>query len=245
MRHLDLFSGIGGFSLAAQWVWGEEHEIVSFVEIDKFCQQVLKKHWPDVPIHDDIKTLKGDSFGTVDLITGGFPCQPFSVAGKRRGKGDDRYLWPEMLRIIQEARPTWIIGENVIGFVDMGLGESLDDLERIGFETQAIIIPACAVGSPIRRYRVFILAVSSSSRLQKTFKRYGDFMGISSTPPNNFSGLAANKWSLSKRNRGEIRNGDGIPHWMDRIKSLGNAIVPQVVYLIMQAIKLIDEERSK
>ena len=88
LNHLDLFSGIGGFALAAQWVWGEEHNIVSFCEINPFCQKVLKKHWPDAPIHDDIKTLKGEQFGTVDLVTGGFPCQPYSVAGKRT-----RVIW--------------------------------------------------------------------------------------------------------------------------------------------------------
>ena len=93
MKHLDLFSGVGGFPLAASWVWGKGHEIVSFCEIDPFCQKVLKKHWPDVPCHDDIKTLKGDSFGAIDLISGGVPCQPASCAGKRKGREHDRNLW--------------------------------------------------------------------------------------------------------------------------------------------------------
>ena len=113
-RHLDLFSGIGGFSLAASWVWGEQHDIHSFVEIEPFAQKVLKKHWPEVPIHDDIKTYTHDGTA-IDLISGGFPCQPYSVAGKQRGEDDDRALWPEMLRVIKEAMPRWVVGENVAG----------------------------------------------------------------------------------------------------------------------------------
>jgi len=102
MKYMDLFSGIGGFALAAEWVWGEELQILHFVEIDPFCQKVLKKHWPEVPIHDDIKTFKATQYlGRVDLLTGGFPCQPVSYAGKQRGKEDDRWLWPEMARVIE------------------------------------------------------------------------------------------------------------------------------------------------
>lgn len=122
MNHLDLFSGIGGFALGAQQVWKEGHNVISFVEIDPFCQNILKKHWPKTPIISDIKNIKRSNFNdkTIHLLTGGFPCQPFSIAGKQRGKKDDRYLWPEMLRIISETNPTWIIGENVDGFVNMG-----------------------------------------------------------------------------------------------------------------------------
>lgn len=119
-RHLDLFSGIGGFALAAQSVWGDAHEIAAFCEIDRFCRRILKKHWPDARFIEDIKKFDAKEFaGTIDILTGGFPCQPFSTAGKRRGKADDRYLWPEMLRIISQVRPRWIIGENVAGFVSM------------------------------------------------------------------------------------------------------------------------------
>lgn len=163
MRHLDLFSGIGGFSLAASWVW-DDLEIVSFCEQDKFCQKVLKKHWPDVPIFDDIYTLKGDQFGAVDIITGGFPCQPFSVAGKQRGSEDDRYLWPEMLRVIKEAKPRWVVGENVTGIINLALDDVLASLENIGYETQAFIIPACGVDAPHRRDRVWIVAHSERNR---------------------------------------------------------------------------------
>ena len=130
MNHLDLFSGIGGFHLAGEMVWSDFHT-VCHVEIDPFCQKVLKKHWPDVPIHDDIRSYKHD--GTkVALVTGGFPCQPFSQAGRQGGKADDRYLWPEMLRIIREVQPTWIIGENVAGIINMELDNVLSDLESEG-----------------------------------------------------------------------------------------------------------------
>jgi len=163
MVHLDLFSGITGFALAASWVWGEEHEIHCFVEIDPFCQKVIKKHWPGVPIHGDIKTYEHN--GTkIDLLTGGFPCQPFSVAGKQRGKADDRALWPEMLRIIKEAKPRWIIGENVTGIVNMELDNYVSDLEAEGYEVQPFIIPACAVDAPHRRDRVWIVGHTSSGR---------------------------------------------------------------------------------
>ena len=163
MRLLDLFSGIGGFSLAASWVWGDELDIVGFVEIEKFCQKILKKHWPDVPMHEDIRNVKGDEFESVDLITGGFPCQPFSQAGKRRGKEDDRYLWPEMLRVISEVKPRWVLGENVAGVVRMELDTVLSDLEAEGYEAEAVVIPACGVDAPHRRYRVWIVAYSKST----------------------------------------------------------------------------------
>lgn len=111
MTHIDLFSGIGGFSLAAQWAG---FKTIVFCEKDEFCQKVLKKHWPEVPLIPEIRDFDGTKWRGATLLTGGFPCQPFSSAGRKRGKKDDRYLWPEMLRIISEARPTWIIAENVI-----------------------------------------------------------------------------------------------------------------------------------
>jgi len=164
---LDLFSGIGGFSLAATVVWDNKLEIVSFVENDVFCQKVLNKHWPNVPIHDDIKTFKGDCyFETIDLLTGGFPCQPFSIAGKRGGREDDRYLWPEMLRVISEVRPTWVLAENVAGIVNLALDQVCSDLEGEGYEVQSFIIPACAVNAPHRRDRVWIVGYCNQEGLE-------------------------------------------------------------------------------
>ena len=118
LRVLDLFSGIGGFSLGLERTGG--FETVAFCEIDPFCRQVLAKHWPDVPIHEDVRSLNGDAIGPVDVVCGGYPCQPFSLAGKRAGQEDDRHLWPEMYRIMDELRPAWFIGENVAGHVSMG-----------------------------------------------------------------------------------------------------------------------------
>lgn len=158
MNHLDLFSGIGGFSLAGSWVWGGEHNIVSFVEIDPFCQQVLKKHWPNVPIISDIGDCNGKDLPRIDILTGGFPCQPFSVAGKQGGKEDNRYLWPEMFRVISETHPTWIIAENVPGIIKMALDNVLSDLEGEGYSIGTFIIPACAINAPHRRDRIWIIA---------------------------------------------------------------------------------------
>lgn len=162
MKVLDLFSGIGGFSLAAHWAG---FETAAFCEQDKFCQKVLAKNFPGVPIFDDIKTLKGDQFnGSIDIVCGGFPCQPWSTAGKRRGAEDDRHLWPEMLRVVREARPRWVIGENVAGIIRMGLDAVLADLEAEGYTCQSFVIPACGVGAQHRRDRVWIVAYSEINR---------------------------------------------------------------------------------
>jgi len=155
--HLDLFSGIGGFALAARW---NGYRTVGFCDCEPYAQAVLKKHWPEVPIHKDIREIRGDVYAGVTLLTGGFPCQPFSVAGERRGKDDNRYLWPEMLRVIREAKPRWIIGENVAGIVNMALDQVHSDLEGEGYEVETLIIPACAVDAPHRRDRCWIVANS-------------------------------------------------------------------------------------
>jgi len=160
--HLDLFSGIGGFALAAKW---NGYRTVGFCDNEPYAQAVLKKHWPEVPCHKDIREVRGELYAGVTLLTGGFPCQPFSNAGKQRGKNDDRYLWPEMLRVIREARPTWIIGENVAGIVNMELDQVCADLEGQGYEVEPIIVPACAVDAPHRRDRVWIVGHSKLNGL--------------------------------------------------------------------------------
>lgn len=156
LKLLDLFSGIGGFSLGLERTGG--FETVAFCEYDEKAQKVLKKHWPNVPIYKDVRTLDYD--GTVDIITGGYPCQPFSVAGKRKGAEDDRHLWPAMFSLIKKHRPTWVIGENVAGHINMGLDSVLTDLESEGYGTRAFVIPACAVNAPHRRDRLWIVGHS-------------------------------------------------------------------------------------
>ncbi|HHT9139134.1 MAG TPA: DNA cytosine methyltransferase, partial [Candidatus Wunengus sp. YC60] len=226
LTHLDLFSGIGGFGLAAKW---NGLKTIQFVEIDPFCRKVLTKNFPGVPIHDDIKTFTYSECGGLHwqtvpiqlreprqkgdvptrcnqqpfLLTGGFPCQPFSCAGKQRGTDDARYLWPEMLRVIREAKPINIIGENVAGLINMAefdselemdseanlfgdvtiksvkrgrgiLDRIICQLEEIGYQVQAFVIPACAVGAPHRRDRVWIVAHSEGNG---TYRGQGAFRG--------------------------------------------------------------------
>ena len=155
MRVGSLFSGIGGFDLGLERAG---MKITWQVEIDEFCNKVLAKHWPHVKRYGDIRSVGKANLEPVDLICGGFPCQPFSCAGKRKGAEDDRALWPEMFRVIQEIRPRWIVGENVAGIISMELDNCISDLEREGYSVQTFIIPACAVGAPHRRDRVWIVA---------------------------------------------------------------------------------------
>lgn len=307
MLHLDLFSGIGGFALAADWVWpGIEH---IFCDNDKFCQQVLSKHWPNSKIYGDIRTLttnaesgksreqtkqegwKNTSRGSikVDLLTGGFPCQPFSQAGQRKGTADDRYLWPEMFRVIREFSPLWVIAENVGGLVTWNEGLVLEqvctDLESEDYEVQPFIIPAVSVNAPHRRDRVWIVANKLNKRLEGCFQKTKRYSGQCDRKRSNKeqnsdvknpniqrgSRRSESTGQVLERQSSEIK--DAIPSWeenwfevaaelcrvddglsaeldyagwskarhrIERLKSLGNAIVPQVAYQIMKAIDIVD-----
>lgn len=166
MRFLSLFSGIGGFDLGLERAG---MECAGQVEIDPYCLAVLKKHWPKVRRKENIYDVKKGDFEKIDLICGGFPCQPFPSAGKRKGKEDVRYLWPEMLRVIEEFRPRWIIGENVAGIISIvALDQVLSDLERKDYTSRAFVIPACGVDAPHRRDRVWIVAHAKSERARGT-----------------------------------------------------------------------------
>ncbi|SVD58859.1 uncharacterized protein METZ01_LOCUS411713, partial [marine metagenome] len=253
--------------------------------------KVLAKHWPDVTIHTDIRSLDGKDYkGRTDVICGGFPCQPFSQAGKRRGTEDDRHLWPEMLRVISEVRPTWVIGENVIGFVKMELDSVLSDLEREGYQTRAFIIPACGIDAPHKRDRVWIISHANSEgesdgpinegprprQLELMADPDSGFSSVTqqavqagrATPIGSSKDVAHSEservqrlWSSGEQKPhtyggqklslcgserpepayweaepGMGRVVDGIPDRVDRIKGLGNAVVPMVVEVIGNAI---------
>jgi DNA-cytosine methyltransferase len=166
LKVLDLFAGIGGFALGLDST--NFFKTVKFVEKDKYCQKVLRKNFPNIPIEEDVKDVKGKRY-EADVIVGGFPCQPMSVAGKRKGTDDDRYLWPEMFRLIREIKPEFVIGENVQGIINIQNGMVLrqvqDDLEGEGFEVQCFLIPASGIGAWHQRYRVWIVGHSNENGL--------------------------------------------------------------------------------
>jgi len=163
LKLLDLFSGIGGFSLGLESTGF--FKTIAFVEKDKFCRQVLQKNFNNIPIEEDIRNVRGSNYAA-DVITGGFPCQPFSVAGKRKGTDDDRYLWDETIRVVAECKPRWFIGENVEGLININNGMVLrqvqTDLEEQGFQVQCIVIPASGIGAWHQRKRIWIVACNLS-----------------------------------------------------------------------------------
>jgi len=276
LTHFSLFSGIGGIDLAAEWAG---FTTVGQVEWADYPTKVLEKHWPNVPRWRDIRELTYDKFvertglRTVDLISGGFPCQPFSVAGKQKGKRDDRYLWPEMLRVIREIKPTWVLGENVPGILRIAGKTVCEDLEREGYAVTVFNFEAAAVGAPHRRDRVFFVAHSNDLRLQEheicksaIFEQPGQ--DVADTERVYVQGQhnrqEQGQFRGSCRRAVESRLGrvvDGISCWLDgywrvepdipriatgvknrvdRLKCLGNAVVPQQVYPILKAIAEIE-----
>ncbi len=203
MNVLDLFSGIGGFSLGLESTGF--FKTIAFVEKDKFCQKVLQKNFPNVPIEDEIRNVRGEKY-KADVVTGGFPCQPFSVAGKRKGTDDDRYLWDEMLRVITEVKARWIVGENVAGIINIENGKVLQqiqkDLESEGFQVQCLIIPASGVGAWHQRKRVWIIANSKSkgtrSNNSRLWQRSGRIGGRKSSDVSNSKSKRSFSTSQSK-----------------------------------------------
>lgn len=330
LTHLSLFTGIGGLDLAAE---AAGFRTVGQCEWADYPTKILEKHWPDVPRWRDIRTLTAEDFHaktglrTVDVISGGFPCQPFSVAGKRQGRHDDRYLWPEMCRVIDELRPTWVVGENVAGLLSMAepvgrphleshtfsrladddhyeavytqqermlLGGILQDLEAVRYAVQPFVVPACAVGAPHRRDRLFIVAhANSRGCMDRKYEKHtaetgeqtqrkpcGRSEDVADTDPKGLQGFQQHdaysasrakeshgptgecgenvsnpacklrQWNVKAWRRrtgladgswwstepGVGRVADGVPNRVDRLKCLGNAVVPAQAYPIFRAI---------
>ena len=225
MRHGSLFSGIGGFDLASEWMGWEN---VFHCEWNEFGQKVLKYYWPKSITYNDItKTDFSIHRGTIDILTGGFPCQPYSSAGKRLGKEDSRHLWPEMLRTIREIQPTWVVGENVRGLTNWNGGLVFDevqaDLEAEGYEVTPFLLPACAVNAPHRRDRIWFVAYSASAsqgakelreirRENGEISREGTQTIYDASRPDGFEGIATDS-NLFRRDecikQHEINTGKG------------------------------------
>jgi DNA (cytosine-5)-methyltransferase 1 len=236
--HLDLFSGIGGFALAAQMVGGIK--TVAFCEINSWARGVLSKNFPGVPIHADVKTLNPNTYGRIDLITGGWPCQPHSSAGKRKGTADDRYLWSEMYRVIKACRPTWFLGENVAGIISVELDQVLSDLEIAGYAATAFSVPAVACDAPHGRPRWWVVGHANGTP-ENTYPAPG---------PSDTRGQATSEPSRWPSDAGMGRTSDGVSNRMDthRLTGLGNAIVPQVAAEIIRGMmradhSLLNDER--
>ncbi len=179
LRHLDLFSGIGGFSLGLESA--ELVETVAFCDFDKYCKKILNKNWPQVPVYDNVKELNYDRLKSdgiisgekgIDIITGGYPCQPFSVAGKQKGEQDPRHVWPEMFRLVKELRPSWVIGENVGGHIKLGLDTVLENLASEGYSTRTFSISASSIGANHQRERVWIIAHSNECGRNDRFNHW-------------------------------------------------------------------------
>lgn len=249
-NYLSLFSGIGGLDLGLDRAG---MSCVGQVEIDPFCRRVLSKHWPEVPKHDDVRTAtewwQREPRPTVHVVCGGFPCQPVSDAGAQCAQEDARWLWPEMASVIAHVRPDWIIAENVKGLLSRGFGDVLGDLAALGYDAEWDCIPAASVGAPHRRDRVFIVAYPQSNG------RGEGRPGGSDDDAAHRSGFAAEElahtdgvrregrdrifryppgwWQPSSGDRwpaepGVGRMAHGVPFQVDRLRALGNAVVPQV-----------------
>ena len=304
LRHVDLCSGIGGFALGFEWA-GVSRPVL-FCDIDPWCRDVLRKHWPDVPIKEDVKELANDAnqIPDCDILTAGYPCQPFSLAGNRKGEEDDRHIWPDIRRVVALKRPTWVVLENVYGHISLGLDQVLADLEAESYASRTFVLPAAGVNAPHRRDRLWIVAHTIGTGSQtRSADRVGDDHGsevgeeqpadqssqggsadvgntVSSRqhwddrrepaqqPENGCADVAnaevegleghrrrdemeeaersrrdtpTSRWPTRQdtwRTEPDVgRVANGIPGRVDRLKGLGNAIVPQVAEQIGIAIR--------
>lgn len=282
MRALELFAGIGGIALAEQMAG---IEVAGLCEYADYPRMILKKHWPDVPLFKDVTKLDREELtnagiepDSIDIVSGGFPCQPFSIAGHRKGTEDDRDLWPEMFRIIKQIWPTWVVGENVANFANMELDRTLSNLECAGYQARAFVLPACAVNAPHQRLRTFIVAHADSKRYfyrepekQPAEDRQSPFSNASTSSENVLADASSKRRQTSSHD--EFRNianwqskrqfstaggtpakwqpepsvgrvADGVPNRLDRIKALGNAVVPQQILPIFKAIVQIEDIKN-
>jgi len=326
LRHVDLCSGIGGFALGFQWA--NLSKPIMFCDIEPWSRQILSKHWPDVTIATDVKELANDPDGLVpdcDILTAGYPCQPFSQAGQRRGSEDDRHIWPYIFSIVQRKRPSWCVFENVYGHVSMGLDQVLSDLEGESYAARPFVVPACAVDAPHRRDRLWIICRNVGNTESERYKQWSDVeregakdkqeqrLGVRSEPSGSsedvadtqslFSNVGREHTEQSKRqvsklgerggkinvadtaskrqqrsrlhgrpqHQAQNKNGqanrvdnsgqgdtkfwqpeprvgrvaNGVSKRVDRLKGLGNAIVPQIAMRIGQTIKKIEEQDGR
>jgi DNA (cytosine-5)-methyltransferase 1 len=292
IKVLDVCSGIGGFSLGLEATGG--FDTVAFCENDEFCRKVLNKHWPNVPIYEDLKEIGNEPTRLIqefDLICGGIPCQPFSFAGKKKGKEDDRHLWPYMYEIIKRKKPTLVIVENVGGFVNVALDDVCLDLETEGYATQSFIIPACGVEAPHRRDRVWIIGkitkndantnsershreevnkqreIESNDRQKRESRSVREVLAYKGDTEiwatNDMECANSSSDGYAEPSLGRVVDGlssrldghqgfrvepnipriaENIPDRVNRLKALGNSIVPQIIYHIGMAI--LEEERK-
>lgn len=244
MNVLDLFSGVGGFSLGLE---RSGMKTVAFCEIEPYPQAVLRKNFPGVPIYDDVRTitaarLRADGIGGVNLVCGGDPCQPHSHAGKRKGKGDDRYLWPEMLRVVDEFDPTWVVNENVTGSEsNMVLDQKIFDLEAIGYECQPFNIPVVAVGGGHERQRIWLVA-HSSRKGRPGHQQDGSSPRCVLPSHSVYGDRIADSWDTLARRSGGVRSEHGLPVQMVRseVKGYGNSVCPIIPEIIGRAIMQIE-----
>lgn len=248
MKHVDLCSGIGGFALGFEWA--ELSKPILFCDVEPWCRKVLAKHWPGVSIAADVKELANDPIRNVpdcDILTAGYPCQPFSLAGQRRGQEDDRHIWPYILRIVAQKRPAWCVFENVYGHISLGLDKVLSDLEAESYATRTFVVPACAVDAPHRRDRVWIISRNVADTNGPHQQGGGVPSGVHTQYSNfnsgshNIRGKATQFW-LPEPAVGRVAH--GIPRRVDRLRGLGNAIVPEIAMRIGQTIKSINGKQA-
>ena len=266
MRHVDLCSGIGGFALGFEWA-GLSAPVL-FCDIDPWCRKILAQHWPHVPIADDVKVLANDPIRNVpdcDILTAGYPCQPFSLAGKRKGAEDDRHIWPFIRRIVAQKRPAWCVFENVYGHISMGLDQVLSDLEAESYAARAFVVPACGVNAPHKRDRLWIVAHANSEGEPNVagHAEKGERMVADPNDTGSQGRLHRRKDQEWQDQHGHARcSGSvhrqpikgwwdvepelgrlahGIPNRTHRLKGLGNAIVPQIAEQIALTIRKVSE----